>query len=193
MSGTQMMFRAPIDDTNVQIAKYRLGNATSELIIWDITEPVQAKKVNAQLSSGMFEFNASAEELKEYIAFYDGDGLYKTIFVKQLANQNLHGLKNIDYLIIANEEFLEEANRLADFHKSIDNLNSFVTIPELIYNEFSSGSQDITAIRDFVKMLYDNSDPGQEIKYLLLFGDASFDYKNRTSGQYEFCALLGID
>lgn len=179
MSGNQMMFRAPIEDTNAQIAQYQLGNATSEIIIWDITDPVQAKKVDAQSSGNTLTFRASAESLREYIAFYNGNGLYSTIFVEKLANQNLHALKNIDYLIIANQEFLDEANRLADFHKSIDNLNSYVTVPELIYNEFSSGSQDITAIRDFVKMLYDNSDPGQEIKYLLLFGDASFDYKDR--------------
>ncbi len=182
MSGNQMMFRAPITDTNAQIAKYRLGNASSDLILWDITDPVHANKVNAQLSSGTLEFNANADVLNEYIAFYDGDGLYKTMFVEQVANQNLHALKNIEYLIIAHEDFLDEANRLAEFHKTIDNLSSFVTVPELIYNEFSSGAQDITAIRDFVKMLYDNSDPGQEIKYLLLFGDASFDYKNIIPG-----------
>jgi hypothetical protein len=186
MSGNQMMFRTPITDSNAQIAKYRLGNATADLIIWDITNPVQAKKVNAQLSASTYEFNADAEELKEYIAFYNGDGMYKTTFVEQVTNQNLHALKNIEYLIITHKDFLAEANRLAEFHETIDNLNSFVTVPELIYNEFSSGSQDITAIRDFVKMLYDNSDPGQEIKYLLLFGDASFDYKNRTADNTNF-------
>lgn len=48
-----------------------------------------------------------------------------------------------------------------------------------IYNEFSSGAQDISAIRDFVKLMYDNATGGNEPKYLLLFGDASFDYKDR--------------
>jgi hypothetical protein len=188
MSGNQMMFRTPIDDTNAQIAIYRLGNAAADLIIWDITDPVHAKKVNAQLSSGTYEFkaNASVNELNEYIAYYDSDGLYKTTFVEKVANQNLHALKNIEYLVIAHKDFLEEANRLAEFHKTIDNLNSFVTVPELIYNEFSSGSQDITAIRDFIKMLYDNSDPGQEIRYVLLFGDASFDYKDRVPDNTNF-------
>ncbi|MCB2207838.1 MAG: type IX secretion system sortase PorU [Bacteroidetes bacterium] len=188
MSGNQMRFRMPVSDTNAQIAKYRLGNATSDLIIWDISNPVQAKKVNGQLTSSTLEFNATAtsESLTEYIAFYDNDEHYKTVFVEKVANQNLHALKNIEYLVITHKDFLEEANRLAEYHKTIDNLNSFVTVPELIYNEFSSGSQDITAIRDFVKMLYDNSDPGQEIRYLLLFGDASFDYKDRLTDNTNF-------
>jgi len=188
MEGSQMHFRTPISDTNAQIARYRLGNASSDLIVWDISEPVQAKKINCQFSASTLEFTASAtvESLNEYIAFYDNDDLYKTVFVEKVANQNLHALKNIDYLIIAHEDFLEEANRLAEFHKTIDNFSSFITTPELIYNEFSSGSQDITAIRDFVKMLYDDSDPGREIKYLLLFGDASFDYKDRLTDNTNF-------
>ncbi|HNQ84157.1 MAG TPA: C25 family cysteine peptidase, partial [Bacteroidales bacterium] len=41
------------------------------------------------------------------------------------------------------------------------------------------GAQDIKAIRNFMKMLYDVAPAGQEPRYLLLFGDASFDYKDR--------------
>ena len=47
-----------------------------------------------------------------------------------------------------------------------------------IFNEFSSGALDITAIRDFVKMIYDRGDISKKPKALLLFGDASFDFKN---------------
>jgi hypothetical protein len=48
--------------------------------------------------------------------------------------------------------------------------------------EFSSGMQDIAGVRNFVKYVYDNaSNPNTRLKYLCLFGDASFDYKNRIS------------
>ena len=59
-------------------------------------------------------------------------------------------------------------------------MNIYVTTPEKIYNEFSCGAKDITAIRDFCRMLYLESTPGRKIKYLLLLGDCSFDYKNRN-------------
>ncbi|VAW26433.1 FIG00650697: hypothetical protein, partial [hydrothermal vent metagenome] len=62
----------------------------------------------------------------------------------------------------------------------------YVTTPQKIYNEFSSGTHDITAIRDFVKHIYDQSDAGKELKYLLLFGDASYDYKNRLPDNTNF-------
>jgi hypothetical protein len=55
-----------------------------------------------------------------------------------------------------------------------------------IYNEFSSGASDITAIRDFIKMLYDKATTGHEPRYLLLFGDASYDYKDRIANNSNY-------
>ena len=52
-----------------------------------------------------------------------------------------------------------------------------------VYNEFSSGRQDITAIRDYARYMYEN---GGSLKYLLLFGDCSFDYKDRLSNNTNF-------
>jgi len=74
--------------------------------------------------------------------------LYQTEFVEPVENQNLHSVKNIDFLIVTYPDFMEEAKRLADFHRQNDGMNVYVTIPEKICNEFSSGAQDITAIRD---------------------------------------------
>ena len=54
---------------------------------------------------------------------------------------------------------------------------------EQIYNEFSSGSKDITGIRDFIKHLYDNNSAAdKKLKYVTFFGDASYDYKDRIAG-----------
>ncbi|MBT8252701.1 MAG: type IX secretion system sortase PorU, partial [Bacteroidia bacterium] len=51
-----------------------------------------------------------------------------------------------------------------------------------VYHEFSSGNPDVGAIRNMVRYIYDNvDDPDQKIKYLCLFGDASYDYKDRIS------------
>jgi hypothetical protein len=49
-----------------------------------------------------------------------------------------------------------------------------VVTPEQIYNEFSSGKPDVTAIRDFMKMLYDRASGESDMpRYLLLFGKGS--------------------
>ena len=74
---------------------------------------------------------------------------------------------------------LNQAERLAQINREVNNLNVKVVNLELIYNEFNSSNPDISAIRNFVKYVYDNSEGN--LKYLCLFGDASYDYKNRIS------------
>ena len=62
-----------------------------------------------------------------------------------------------------------------------------VASTQQVYNEFSSGVQDISAIRDFARMFYKRAtDSTQLPKYLLLYGNASYDYKNRiaNNGNY---------
>ena len=38
-------------------------------------------------------------------------------FVGKVENQNLHGIDNIDYLMITHSSLLEQTNRLAEFHR----------------------------------------------------------------------------
>ena len=75
---------------------------------------------------------------------------------------------------------LLQAERLADINREVNGLNVKVVELNKIYNEFSSGNQDISAIRNFVRYVYNNSSNNNALKYLCLFGDASYDYKDRT-------------
>ncbi|MEJ2595604.1 MAG: type IX secretion system sortase PorU [bacterium] len=177
MSGSQMHFLKKGLSAQGEMARYTLSNAGPDIEIWDITDPTDAQRVNAQFSGNNIRFTAGTDQLRKFIAF-DGSLFHSTAFVEKIENQNLHAVRNIDYVIITHPLFLAEANRLAAFHEEHGGLTTYVTTPALIYNEFSSGSQDITGIRDFMKMLYDESDPGREPRYLLLFGDASYDYKD---------------
>jgi hypothetical protein len=87
-------------------------------------------------------------------------------------------------LIVVHPSLLAQANRLAQFHNTRDGLRVKVVTTDQVFNEFGSGSPDPTAIRDWAKMYYDRygADPAGKPKYLLLFGDASFDYRDRLKG-----------
>jgi hypothetical protein len=115
--------------------------------------------------------------------FLTGRLIAKARFVEKVENQDLHGLPQVDYLIISHPLFLEQANRLADFHRQFSGMTVAVVTPQQVYNEFSSGAQDVTAIRDFAKMFYDRAEQGAGLRYLLLFGDASYDYKGRITAR----------
>ncbi len=185
MAGNQMSFRKKSFAEEDVVARYLLSNADAGVVVWDITYPLNPQKIKTQVSSGKLVFDVATDTLRQFVAF-DGQTFFQTEFVKQIENQNLHSVKNIDYLIISHPDFFAEANRIAEFHHTADGMSYFVTSPEKIYNEYSSGSQDVTALRDFIKRIYDHSDAGKELKYVLLFGDASYDYKDRKPDNTNF-------
>ena len=102
--------------------------------------------------------------------------------------QNLHVTPKTDMLIVTTPAFIGAAQQLAAFHQQHDNLNCLVVTTEQAFNEFSSGTPDPTAIRDIVKMLYDRAGPNSALRprYLLLYGDASFDFKDRIKNNTNY-------
>ena len=181
----QLPFRDPYSTGSGNIAEYNLSGASEALTLWDVTDKFTIRKINANLNGSMMSFRLPADSLSEFIAF-DGSSYYSVSFIGKVPNQNLHALSNPDMMIIVHPAFLGEATRLANHHRDHDGLDVFLTEVDKVYNEFSSGAQDITAIRNFMKMLYDEAPPGAECRYLLLFGDASYDYKNRIEDNSNF-------
>ena len=174
------------------IAQYNITNANSISNIWEITDLNNVSEIFIDGSESTVSFKALLGEEKRYIAF-NQESFYEPIIEGEtnLENQNLKSniflddqnqFQDLDYLIICRSDMLYEAERLAQINRDFNNLNVKVVTLEKIYNEFSSGNQDIAAIRNFVKYIYFNaSDESRRIKYLCLFGDASFDYKDRIS------------
>ncbi|HEY0042228.1 MAG TPA: type IX secretion system sortase PorU, partial [Flavisolibacter sp.] len=147
--------------------------------VWDVTAPSSPLKMNTTYSGGQLRFSNDALRLREYVAF-------STTFLVpkaegKVGNQNLHATNPVDYIIVTAPELIGQAQRLAQFHQQRSNLSSVIATTTQIFNEFSGGIPDPTAIRDFVKMYFDKYQASwnQKGKYLLLLGKASFDYKNR--------------
>ena len=161
------------------ICEFVISNATSNTQVWDITDPFSIVRMLGNLSSNEFRFVNDAVRLREYIAFNPTNVLIPGN-AGRIQNQDLHNSQQTDYLIVTNSLLLSQAERLASFHRQ-RNLKVTIVTTDKVFNEFSSGMQDPVAIRDFVKMYFDKagSNPANRPKYLLLFGDASFDYKNR--------------
>ena len=179
---SQLLFRDTECVAENVIAEYQLSNANNGLEIWNVQDPLKPMNIPFSITDNVIKFKDSCSSLKEYIVFNDE---YKSVQIfGAVENQNLHALQAVDMLIVSAPEFLAEANRLAQFHRINDNLTVEVVQPQQIYNEFSAGSQDVSAIRDFAKFLYEND--SNPLQYLLLFGDASYDPKNRIPNNTNF-------
>ncbi len=183
MTGLQMQFRDTRSVGN-SFARFRLSGASNKTKVWDITDPLNPEEHVGSFASGTKTFVNTATELREYIAFNDYDSSYA--WMGLVNNQNLHGEVSYNYVIISHPRFLSAAERLADLHRN-NGLSVFVTTPQRVYNEFSSGSQDIVALRDFLRMMYWRGlGTSNELMYVLMMGDGSYDNKNRIGGNTNF-------
>lgn len=118
---------------------------------------------------------AAGGTLYEYVAFRTSSGLLTPTGGERVENQNLHAITTAGMLIVTHPLFITQAEELAEHRRTHNGLNVVVATTEQIYNEFSSGRDDAAAIRNFARMIYER-DP--EMRYLLLFGDGSFDHRN---------------
>lgn len=162
-----------------QVAQYSIQQADATTEVWDITNPLVPERMSTTLSGTQLSFRREASSLHRFVAT-NGSMVNTPVFVEKVVNQNLHQVSNKDYIIIAHPSFKAEAERLAAWHATKRGYQSLIVTPQEIYNEFSSGSQDVSALRDFVKMHYDKAPMNSLPKYLLLFGDASYDFKSKT-------------
>ncbi|WP_430931757.1 type IX secretion system sortase PorU [Saccharicrinis sp. 156] len=156
--------------------KYNIGNSQG-VELWDVTNPLVPLKISLLSSGTSSSFNYEADDLKQFVAFDPTGNFPSPEFEANVANQDLHASDFVDYVIVSHVDFVSEANRLGQIHNDYNGTTYLVVTSEQIYNEFSSGKPDVTAIRSFVKMLYDRAgeDNSDKPKNLLLFGDGSYD------------------
>lgn len=185
----QFLFYNDEEQNNIGIGQYNLSNATAISQIWDVTDIYNVAKYE-NTTGANYSFKVNLGTAKKYVAVDEND-VYepsKDAF-STVSNQNIKGtifkdasgtFQDIDYLIFVPQFLVNQAETLANFHRTYSGLSVRVIALENVYQEFSSGKQDIAAIRNLIKYVYWNaSSPDKRVKYVNLFGDASFDYKNR--------------
>lgn len=155
-----------------------IRQASSALQLWQITDPLQPVAQAYTLSGTDATWVADGFSSNNYFIFTDAQVLSPVSFTT-LPNQNLHAEAAPDLLIITPAAWQSEARRLASFRQTNDGLSTLVVTNQQVYNEFASGQADPTAIRDLCA--YFNRQQAGKLKYLLLFGDATFDYRNRLN------------
>jgi hypothetical protein len=184
LSGAQLEFRTLANIAPGARNRYVLAGTTATTQVWDVTNPRQA--LARPLEAGAVV--APADTVREFVAVERGGTFATPRIFGKVANQNLHALnldQRLDLVIVAPPVFRAQAQRLADHRAQHDNLSAAVVTTDEVYNEYGSGGQDVTAIRDFMKQVYQRAPQGKHLQ-LLLFGDASFDYKSDPRNNKDF-------
>ncbi len=174
MSGDQMRFRDK-KTLDAMTSTFKLADLNAAAIVWDITDPLKPKRQTGVFNNNEFSFGASTmTELKEYIAF-TGNDYYSPSIIGQVPNQNLHAIDQVDMVVVYHAAFETAVDRFIEHRSSHSGLVIAKALIDEVYNEFGGGNKDVTAIRDMAEMIHYRN---PNFKYLLLFGDGSFDYKN---------------
>ncbi|MFO8234757.1 MAG: type IX secretion system sortase PorU [Bacteroidales bacterium] len=184
MQGDQLLFNhPPVDST--QVVEFEIDNVKSDLTVWDVTYPTDVKEVHGlEIQNNKARFKIKADtKLSRFIAF-TGKNFHQPEIESKVQNQNLHGLGPKDMIIVTKEKFLSQANELAELHNANSGLKTAVVTDKEIFNEFSSGAPDPAAIRNYVRYTYEQSTSEDSLKYLMLFGDGSYD--NRQCHKNDF-------
>ena len=166
-------------------SRFVISEANSNTLVFDVTDALNVKRVEADLNGSELSFTIPAGRLREFVLVQTNQTFPSPEVVGEVASSNLHGLEQRDMIIISAPSLVQQAERLAVAHREKDGLTVEVVTPEAIYNEFSSGTPDATAYRRLMKMFYDRSSSlGNPPKYLLLFGDGIYDNRG-ISGEVQ--------
>ncbi len=187
MNGNAMFFRDAASVGAGKISRFIISGASGSAKIWDITDLYNVKQIEATYNNNSLNFSVETDTLREFVVLNPQSNFLKPITegnnVGWVTNQNLHGYGSVQMLIVTDPLFIEQAEELAELHREKDQLSVLVVTTTQIFNEFSTGIPDVSAIRDFARMLYKRGEgTQQQLKYLLLFGDGSFYNHLRKEG-----------
>ena len=170
--------------TSSSEAQLQIKDANPATQVWHINEDEgRISRCSSQLENTTLTATA-LNGRHRYIVVNTDLNYGSPTFIGQVNNQNLHAHEAVQMVIIVPEsgKFDQEAERLAEAHRKLNHLTTEVVRQDAIFNEFSSGTPDATAIRRYLKMLYDKAESKSDVpRYLLLFGDGTFDNRMITT------------
>ena len=179
MSGSWLPIRTNVNYRTAVPVRFHLSGADANTQIWDVTDLSAIRRMPASLNGNELTWVGTQKDgVHEYVAVRtNGNEFVNAQIIGEIKNQNLHALKNIDYIIICPEGYEAISTDLAKAHETKEAITWAAVTDRQVYNEFSSGTPDATAYRWLMKMLYDRADGNGIAKprWLLLMGHGTFD------------------
>ncbi|WKV12840.1 type IX secretion system sortase PorU [Marivirga harenae] len=161
-----------------QIGNYELNiqGLNTNHSVWDVTDLLNYEELVYQ--GQKFVFSQTQPNERKFVVF-EKSTAHDPYFINILSGQNIKTTSSPEYLIISYDDFFQQALKLADFRRSHNGYKVEVAKTSQIFNEFGSGRADVSAIRNYIRYYYKRN-PGK-LKYVLMLGAASYDYKDRVA------------
>ena len=103
--------------------RFMLPNAPSSTVVWYINNTKSPMEVTTNpyndASGRGLAFFSNPSSRSMYVAFDPTKTLKKILRYETVENQNLHAMPVPDLLVIPADDYVEQANRLADLHRAV--------------------------------------------------------------------------
>jgi len=165
--------------TDSGATEYAFNGFSGKIYGFDVTDRSRPQEIsNVSSIGGMFTIRQSFEKgkLRKYFL---SSALKNPINFSSIQAPYLRSkMLNADVIVICHSSLTSSAENYKLFHKNSGKTIEIVT-QEQIFNEFSYGQHDPTAIRDFLAFAYQNWTKKPE--QVLLWGSGHYDYRNITT------------
>lgn len=154
--------------------RYELSNAALLESVWDVTSGTQPVRIPFELEGETAVFYAERDVMRRFVAL-PGYGFATPVVRGPVAHSNLHAWSGLDAVLITRPVYAEAAERWAAM-RADEGLAVGVTYQQTVFNEFSSGQPDPTALKMLMMMLWDRAEDAGEghPRFLQLMGDGTF-------------------
>ena len=190
LDGFELAYTAPLDassgelsfEQDIQntgpITRYALSGAPADAQIYDVTDLFNVTQITPDSDGAVRD---SVRTVPALYRLSTPNHRKRPTSVTRDRHSDLRNVSNgADYMLLSADEFMDAAEKLRAHRTTQSNLRVFVARTSDIYDEFSWGLVDPTAIRDFLRYSVFNWTNGASPGYAVLLGDGNYDYKNHS-------------
>ncbi len=180
------------------IISYRLSNPTKQKIyLFRINSDETTMSLVDTFRTVNYSWSDTGNRGIRYYAFNE-NGFFKTpefIQVNNLQNDKylVHDLRNnsykTDYLIITHPQFIAESQILAGHKSKFGFKNPVIVDVNEIFQSFSGGNKDPTAIRNFLAYVKRNWSGSSDLFYVVIMGNGHYDPKYYQTKEIDFVPI----
>jgi hypothetical protein len=155
--------------------KWEITTNSNNLKVWGVTNHYQPTEMSLQYQHDKASFIHAGSNTPQYFCAFTPEDASEVEWVGKIDNQSIRKTNTVEMLIITHPLFVNQAKRLAHAHETLNALSTKVVTTQAIYNAYTAGKPDAAALRNFIRDCYHQ--PNQPLKYVLLFGDGSYNNK----------------
>ncbi len=166
------------------VTQYDVNGFSGDIFGYDVTDRVDPVRIeNVATTGGMFSVRCALNATSQRL--YHLSAALQDVSLSEMAIVNLRAdARNVPLVIVTNSALRKSADSMLAYRTKTSGMKGVVVTTEEIFNEFSYGMPDPTAIRDFLQHALTTWTVAP--KYVFLWGDGHFDYKNISSAAINY-------